>query len=440
MDAAAVAVVPAGRFARAKRWSGIFAAYFSTQTVTQLAGIAAGLLLVRALPVREFALYTLAVSVVGMFTFLTDLGSTGSLLHFFHREQGGAAFEPYRQAVLSLRRGAFLLGALAVVAVFPAAAAAEGFGARESLPVVAGILLCVWFQIDSSLRLLMLRLEDRYGRSYRAELAGALLRLGATALLVALAWLEAWLAILATAAGTALAVRLAAPPHDRAGGGENAADAAESLPLATYRRRVLRFLLPTLPGALYFAFQGPLVVWLAAAFGAARTIAEVGALGRLGLIVGLFSGLTGVVFLPRLARIGDDRLYLRRYLQFGALLAAVALALVLVAWATPGPFLWLLGERYAGLNRELLLVVAGAGLHLLDGYAVAVNMARSWTRWQGAAVATLVAAQAVLVVLLPLSTTAGVLRFGLLSAAFALAGQAAIAGLGFTRPRWVAWE
>ncbi|HEX9670363.1 MAG TPA: hypothetical protein VGC93_12895 [Thermoanaerobaculia bacterium] len=433
MDAATVALAPAGPLARVKRWSGIFAAYFSTQTVTQLAGIAAGLLLVRALPVREFALYTLAVSVVGMFTFLTDLGSTGSLLHFFHREQGGAAFEPYRQAVLSLRRGAFLLGALAVVAVFPAAAAAEGFGARASLPVVLGILLCVWFQIDSSLRLLMLRLEDRYGRSYRAELAGALLRLGATALLVILAWREAWLAILATAAGTALVVRLAA------GAEPGEAKAAATAPLAAYRKRVLRYLLPTLPSAFYFAFQAPLVVWLAAAFGQARTIAEVGALGRLGLIVGLFSGLTGVVFLPRLARLADERLYFRRYLQFGALLAAVAVALLAIAWAAPRPFLWLLGERYSGLNRELLLVVAGAGLALLDGYGVAINMARSWTRWQAPALVVLLAVQATAIAMLPLSTAYDVLLFGLLTRIVGAISQVAINLVGFTRPSWVSW-
>ncbi|HEX5758492.1 MAG TPA: hypothetical protein VF121_04820, partial [Thermoanaerobaculia bacterium] len=210
IDAAAAAVAWPEPLGRLRRWSGILAAYFTTQTVTQLAGVAAGLLLVRALPVRELALYTLALSVVTLFTVTTDLGSTTSLLHFFQRERDAARFAAFGRAVRSLRRALFLVGALAVLAAFPLAAAAEGFGARESLPVAAGILLCVWFQIDSSLRLLALRLADRYGRSYRAELAGALLRLGAVALLVGLALLEAWLAVLATAAGTALAARLAA--------------------------------------------------------------------------------------------------------------------------------------------------------------------------------------------------------------------------------------
>src|SRR5689334_15236816 len=58
------------------RWVRILAAYFSTQTLTQLAGIAAGLLFVNFMPVREFALYTLAFSVVNFFNFVTDLGST----------------------------------------------------------------------------------------------------------------------------------------------------------------------------------------------------------------------------------------------------------------------------------------------------------------------------------------------------------------------------
>jgi O-antigen/teichoic acid export membrane protein len=435
METATVTLAPTRPFTRLKRWSGIFAAYFTTQTVTQLAGIAAGLLVVRALPVREFALYTLAASVIGLFAFVTDLGSTTSLLHFFHREKQGPEFGAYRRAVLSLRRGAFLLGALAVLAAFPVAAATQGFAARESLLVTAGILICVWFQIDASLRLLTLRLQDRYGRSYRAELSGALLRLGATALLAGLAWLEAWLAVLAAAAGTALAARLAAAAEPAEAGA-----AEPEVPLGPYRRRVIHYLLPTLPSAFYFALRGPLTVWLAAAFGAAQTVAEVGALGRLGLIVGLLSGLIGVVFLPRLSRIDDDRLYLRRCLQFGGLLAAMAAALLLAAWAAPRPFLWLLGERYAGLDHELLLVVATAGVALIGGYVVTVNLARSWTRWQALTVVVEIGVLAACVAALPLSTSAGVLTLGLLCAASGTLLQMVVTYLGFRRPAWVYWH
>ncbi|HEX4498309.1 MAG TPA: hypothetical protein VIE43_21710 [Thermoanaerobaculia bacterium] len=418
---------------RARRWAKILAAYFTAQTLTQLLGIAAGLLLVRSLPVREFALYSLAFSVVTFFNFVSDLGSTTSLLHFFHRAvRDGETFQPYYDAVLSLRRGGFLLGAVAVVAAFPAVAARQGFERRDIVLCMAGILLCVWFQIRVSLRVLVLRLRSALLRSYRAEMAGAVLRLGLAGVMVLTSWLQAWLGVLASALGAALTARLARPDP-------SPATAAPPEELGLYRRRVLRYLLPTLPAALYYSVQGPLVVWLSATFGSTRTIAEVGALGRLGLVVGMFAGLTGTVFLPRLAYVVDDRHYRRRYLQFGGLLAAVAGGLTLLAAAAPRPFLWLLGPRYTGLGPELLLVVTASGLSLLDGYAVNVNLARSWTRWQGAALAVQISTQAVLVGLLPLSNTFNVLRFNALSAGLALGLQLLTALAGFTRPRWVYW-
>ncbi len=382
------------------------------------------------MPVREFALYTLAFSVVTFFNFLSDLGSTTSLLHFFHRaSQEGSAFEPYLAAVLSLRRAAFLLGAAGWWPPSPTSRGQGLRGARLAL-ATAGILLCVWFQIQASIRVLALRLRDRYARSYRAEVGGAGLRLTLAGILVGAGLLKAWLGVAASAAGSALAAALARP------------DAPAAVPaegLAPYRRQILRYLLPTLPSALYFSVQGPLVVWLSATFGSTRTIAEVGALGRLGLVVGIFSSLIGVVFLPRLSRLADERLYRERFLQFGALLAVIAAALLAFAALFPRLLLYVLGAHYAGLERELLLVIGAAGASLLDGYLVSVNIARSWTRWQTAFLLVQMAIQAGLIYLFPLSSTYNVLRFNFLSACLALTLQAVIATLGFTRPRWVRW-
>ncbi|HEY4593505.1 MAG TPA: hypothetical protein VIJ61_13910 [Thermoanaerobaculia bacterium] len=412
------------------RWVRILSAYLTAQSLTQLLGIAAGLLFVNFMPVRELALYTLAFSVITFFNFVSDLGSTTSLVYFFHRHQG----EPeemgrYVAAVLSLRRWAFVAGAAVTLLAFPRVATAKGFGLAEALPVAAGILLGVWFQIGSSVRVLVLRLADRYGRSYRAEMAGGGVRLLVAAALVVTGALRAWLGVLSAALGSA-AVSLLAREREAAAAGAD---------LRPYRRRVLRYLAPSLPSALYFSIQGPLTVWLATTFGSVRNIAEVGALTRLGLIVGIFSSLTGVVFLPRLARISDEGLYLRRYLQFGALLAAVAAALLAATAVAPGLFLALIGPHYAGLHRELLLVVAGSALTLLGGYAVAVNLARSWNRWEGLAVVLLIAVQAGLVARLPMATTAGVLLFNLATAATGLLLQLLITLGGFLRPRWVQW-
>ena len=126
-------------------------------------------------------------------------------------------------------------------------------------------------------------------------------------------------------------------------------------------------------------------------------------------------------------------------LQFGAFLALLAAGLLAGARLAPRAFLALLGPRYAGLDGELVLVVASAGLTLVGGYAVAVNNARSWTRWQPAAVAFLFVCQVALAATLPLATTRGLLLFGLGSNTAGVLAQLVVAAVGFARPKWVTW-
>ena len=419
--------------ARLRQWTGILSAYFSAQTLAQLLGIGAGLLFVNFMPKSEFALYTLAFSVVSFFHFLTDLGSSASLVYFRRKAlEDGEDFRDYLAAVLTLRRGLFAAGAVAVLAGFPFWARSEGFGGLESGLAAAAIALAVWFQIVSSIRLLVLRLHDRYAKSYRAEILGGALRLALAGALVVSALLHAWLGVLVAAIASAAVARAAR-------GDEWQPARRPSGELAPYRRKVIRYLLPTLPSALYFSIQGPLVIWLAATFAGTEIIAEVGALGRLGLVMGLFSGLIGVVFLPRLALIRDERRYRMRYLQFGAFLLALGGALFLGAAAFPEAFLMVLGPHYRGLHRELLLVVGSAALSLVDGYGVGINNARSWNRWQGPAVLLLVGVQVMLIAVLPLDTTFTLLLFRLATTAVGVAVQLAINVTGFLRPAWVHW-
>jgi O-antigen/teichoic acid export membrane protein len=421
-EAHGLAAAPRGSVAtrRLRTWSAILAAYFGSQTLTQLLGIAAGIVFVRYMPLEQFALYTLGSSVITFFAFTTDLGSTGSLVHFYRRAlKQGEDFGGYVAAVMSLRRVAFLVGAVVVAVVFPLMAASRGFTSFDVGIATVAILAAVAAQIGASLRLIALRLHDRYGQSYRAEMAGAGLRLVLALAMVAAAALQAWLALVVAALGSALTTWTAkAGAHFRITG--------EPAVIKERRAAVVRYLLPTLPSALYFAVQGPLLVWLAAYFGASQTIAEVGALSRLGLIVGIFGGLSSVVFLPRLAGIQDERLWRTRVAQFLGAQLTIGGALVLVSFAAPTLLLSILGEQYTGLRSELVLIVAGAALRLVDGYLVGVNLSRAYTRWQPVAVLSLALFQAGLVALLPLAETANVLTFNLLSAVFAAGGQMTI--------------
>ena len=109
------------------RWVRILSAYLTAQSLTQLLGIAAGLLFVNFMPVRELALYTLAFSVITFFTFVSDLGSTTSLVYFFRHAQGAREeVGRYVAAVMSLVATFFGLVHSLVSALIPALHSAKG--------------------------------------------------------------------------------------------------------------------------------------------------------------------------------------------------------------------------------------------------------------------------------------------------------------------------
>lgn len=419
---------------RLKRWAGLLGAYFTAQSLTQLAGILAGILIVRHLPVGEFAFYTLASSLTALLAIASDLGSTSSLLHFYRgAEARGERFSDYVGAVLDLRRTAFAIGSVALLAAAPFIGAARGFGRIESFCSALIVLVTVWSQIGSSIRLVLLRLAARYGAAYRAELSGGLFRLGAIALLVVLARLSTLAALAAGSLAAILVLVLADSPAAHPERGEPG-------PRAAARRSVGRYLLPTLPSALYFALQSPLTIWLAATFGTTQSIAEVGALGRLGLVVGLLSGLSGAVLVPRLAGIAEPTAFRVSFFRYGGLLAALAGSIWLAAALVPNLFLALLGPHYHGLQRELLLLIAASGLSMLGAYVANVNLSRGWTRLQAVALACEISTQVVLIATLPLATTAGVIWFQVGGATAGITFQLAIFTLGFRKPAWVAWS
>jgi O-antigen/teichoic acid export membrane protein len=418
-------------FGTARRWTKVAGTFFAVHLMQQVAAMATGLLFTRTLSVDEFAIYTIATSALLTFSFATDLGSSSALLHFFHQSQLGK--EPYANmvnAVLSLRRWMFLAGTPVAVGALTIWGRSEGLTPPMIALTCVLVLATVWVQVQGTTRIVILRLEGAFAHSYRAEVTAALARLAAAGLLIAIGFRDATSA-LATALVSAIVLTWMA--H----GGRVPPAVA---PVAALQRKVVRYLAPALPSAVYFAVQGQFLVWCAAWFGNDLSlVANIGALGRLGLIVGAFGGLSQVMFLPRLVKIADERLFVRRMVQFGSVLVAVAGGLFLASIAAPSAFLWLIGPSYASLSHELPLIVLASGLGLLGAYFGAVASARSWNRLQPAALMLLIVVQALLIAWLPLDTTFGVAWFGLAAAVVGVVTQGLIVTLGLVRPSWVAW-
>lgn len=399
-------------------------AFAAVQGLSQALGLGAGVLWVRSLPVDEFAVYTMATSVITLAAILSDLGAGSALQYFFHLWRGDPTrFAPFVHTVRSLRRWLGLL-------ISPVLLIAAGFGVVRDARVwptalAASLVLgSVFVQQEASIRLVVLRLQGEWGRVYRSDVALAGLRLAAAASLSVLRAATVTTALASNLMATLVASRLArlvGLPQSRGGPG--------------VQRQVFRFLLPILPDTLFFAFQGQLVIWIAAMAGTTRQVAEIGALARIGLLFAVPQGLAVNYLVPRLANRHDHGGFRAATVRYSVFLLLLATGVAGLAAAVPWAFLWILGERYRALTAGLLVVVTNAALSVLSAFFVQVNRMRGWTQSIWKAVLLAILGQVGYALVVPLSTTAAVLGVGLVSTVVLFTSYLLMTVAGLARSR-----
>ena len=132
--------------------------------------------------------------------------------------------------------------------------------------------------------------------------------------------------------------------------------------------------------AVFFCLQGQITIFLISFFGSrATSVAEIGALGRLAMIFAVLGQLLTNVFVPAFARcqsLGPE--------CGGSMPASSAESRRSAALSSsrrplfPTQFLFVLGNNYSHLHRELLLMVAGTVLNVLTGTLWVLNAAKAW--------------------------------------------------------------
>jgi O-antigen/teichoic acid export membrane protein len=143
------------------------------------------------------------------------------------------------------------------------------------------------------------------------------------------------------------------------------------------RTEVLRVVRRLLPNLIYLSFSSQITVWLISFCGSTASLAQLGALTRLGQAFALLSALAGAIIIPRFARLpGNARLILARYFQVLVLLSASTAIVVLLVGRFPAQVLLLLGHDYLGLTHEVTLYMCSSVLYVIAGIASSLANAR----------------------------------------------------------------
>ncbi|MDR2475779.1 MAG: hypothetical protein LBD45_07955, partial [Bacteroidales bacterium] len=275
------------------------------QVIVQAVGFISGILVIRLLPVEEYALYTLANTMLGTMTVLSDGGiSTGVMA------QGGKVWQDKQKLGAVLATGLDLRRKFA------------GFSLIVSLPILAYLLLhhgATWITtilitaslipafyaaLSDNLLQIPVKLHQAITPLQRNQVEVGIGRLILTGLtLFAFPW--AFVAIIASGIpriwGNVRLRKIASGFINEEEGGDDGE-----------RKEILKVVKRILPVSGYYAFSGQITIWLMSTFGNTASVAQLGALGRLSAILSIVSAIIAMFVVPRFTRIKNNKILLTK--------------------------------------------------------------------------------------------------------------------------------
>lgn len=383
--------------------------YAAVQAVVQLLAFTSGILLVRWLPQREYAYFTIANAMQAMLNVLADIGIGVGLISI-----GGRVWQDRHRFGQLINTGLFVRRRLAAAAFVIVAPILYAMLARNGASLLYTFLLIVVVLIGFSIQLsidvfaVVPRLRSDIGRIQTIDFVCAITRV---ALIVGLVYVFAR-AGLAVAIGSAifflqyLLLRSYAAKVVDLNADENPED----------RQEIVRLTKKLAANALFYCLQGQITVFLISFFGQQTAeVAEVGALGRLAMISAVLMSTLTNILVPAFARCQDKAKLRVLYLLITGGVALFSIIVLGAATLFPDQFLLILGNRYTHLHRELVLMVAGAVLIAFGSTLWMLNSSKAWINGSWLYIPLTLATQIAQIPFTDFSSVAGVLTFNLIS-------------------------
>lgn len=355
---------------RIKEWSKLIAITGSAQVAVQAIGFACGILVIRLLPPSEYAIYTLANTMLGMMTLLADGGIANGVMAEggkVWKEKGklGAVFV----TGMNLRKKFAIFSLLVATPILLYLLQRHGASWLTAILIVISLAPAFFSALSGTLLEIAPKLNQDIAPLQRIQVSSNAGRLFMTGLFV-FAFPFAGVAILASGVAQMYAnlrLRKLAKAYADPGRAED----------PEVRRAILKIVKRVMPGAIYGSFSGQITILLISIFGSTEDLAQVGALGRLAAGLAVLGVMINILIVPRFARLQSDRRkILSRYFQTMALVTVTGFAGLLVTWAAPDRILWILGGDYGGLTALLILVVMSAVASLISRTTHALGTAR----------------------------------------------------------------
>jgi O-antigen/teichoic acid export membrane protein len=390
-------------------WCRLFAGYSFVQAVAQGLGFLAGIMVVRALPKEDYAFFMIVNTIGPVMNMLSDTGVTNSLSAIGGKFwQDDARMGSLIKTAMKLRRQLVLFSVLVITPLLVWMLWRNHASPSIIACLVPITIVGVIFQLNSGLLGVVVSLRQQVKRMQLQAFYGVLPRLALIALFAALGWLNA---PLTAGIGTiALAIqfwqmkRWVKPQI-----------AWHAPPDPEYRKAILAIVKRQAPQVIYFCVQSQISIWLISIFGNVHRVAEVAALGRIGMIFSILFSTASAVIVPRFARCQEPAQLRSHYKFILTGFAGIILLGTGFGWLAPQPLLWLLGPQYSQLGSLVWLAVLSAGTWALAGLIYSLNVNKGWISPAAVVIPAELLTQIILCLSFDLSSVRGMLMISLIA-------------------------
>ncbi|MBD1925830.1 polysaccharide biosynthesis protein [Trichocoleus sp. FACHB-90] len=383
----------------------ILSKFVSVQLAVKLLGLASGILLVRTLDKQEYAYFTIANTMQGTMNILADMG-IGSGLSVI----GGKVWQDrYRfgqliNTALKLKRYIAVIAIVAIAPILLWLLIGKGTSIIYAILISIVVLVELQFMLSNGVLTVVPRLHSQLKQIQTLDIIFVASRLGI--LWVAyLTFLNAAIAVFASSIASGLqyfflrfwirdSIDIEAPVHPE-----------DSVVL-------LKIIKSQAPYFVFYCIQGQITIWLISVFGNTQNIAEVGALGRLGVLFSIIGAVMNSIILPAFARCQSIIQLRDRYWQIIGGFCLLATIIVVFTAIFPKEIIWILGKQYTHLSQEVILVVISAMTSTLAATMWSINTSKAWVQDSWLIVVSTVITQIFLLLILDVHTVKGVITFG----------------------------
>ena len=403
------------RYSKIFEWGMLVSIAGSGQLLVQGLGVLSGFLIIHMLSTHEYALYTLAYTMMGTLASLSDGGiNAGVMAHGARSWQDKGAMGEVVATGLQLRRKFSLIMLAVSMPVLYVLLIRHGAVWQFALLILLALVPALLATLTEDILEIPVKLNQDITALQKNLIVVNVMRF---VLLLATIFILPFAAMAILANGLPriwanyklrkIAVKFtdfSRPPN------------------ADVRRGIMTMIKRTLPGAIYYCLSSQLSIWLISIYGNTDAIAQIGALGRLAAILTVVGGIFSTLIVPRFARLPEQSgILLKRLIQIMGLMVVISAVSCGVAYFFPVQVLYLLGKNYQGLDVELFLSVLGGCVSMMLGISYSLSLTRTWVVPVTFNVASCIAVQVLLIFALDFTTARGVLIYGLLNSIWAFA-------------------